>query len=101
MKVVNPLDVNHTITIVPRYYPTETLTLELIEEAIDTKNTVNCTYTEEDSLFKVHFTYDFTGKDKYSIKILEENNVIYRGKLMVSEQNTQDYKQTNGLYYYE
>ena len=101
MKVVDPLVTNHTIVLLPRYYPTETLTLELTEEATGTTTTVANTFSVTDGLFSLSFTYDFTDKDKYTLKLLEAAEVVYRGKLIVTSQTAQEYSQTNGLYYYE
>ena len=38
---------------------------------------------------------------KFQIKITEESEVLYRGKLLVTTQATQTFKASNELYYYE
>ena len=39
--------------------------------------------------------------DKYQLKIDDTNGIIYRGKLIATDQDPQEFKQTNDLYYYE
>ena len=101
MKVVSPLNASHTIILIPRFYPTSTIVLELTEEASNITNTIANSYATTDGLVSINFNYDFTDKDKYSIKVKEGVNVVYRGKLIVTSQVEQEYKQTTGLYYYE
>ena len=101
MKVIDPNNTSHTLVLIPRYYPTNSLTLEITEEASGVSESIANTYSITDGELSIEFTYDFTGKDKYSLKLNENTEVVYRGKLIVTDQQAQDYKLTNGLYYYE
>ena len=100
MKVLNPNNLNHSIKFIPRYYPDFPITLTLKNESTNVETIVNCDYTLVNGLCEVHFDYTFDNKSKFQIKI-EEENVIFRGKLLITDQGTQDYKITKDLYYYE
>ena len=101
MKVVDSLNTTHTIVLIPRYYPTGALTLELTEEATQTLETIVNTYSITDGNLSIVFDYDFTDKDRFMMTIKESAEIVYRGKLMVTSQTPQDYKLTNSLYVYE
>lgn len=101
MKKVLPVDTQQTITVVPRFYPTTDLTISLTEEGTDTTETATNTYTIADGFLNLQVTYDFTDKEKLSIKVEEGTDIVYRGKIIVTDQETQEYKLTDGLYYYE
>lgn len=100
MKVLNPNDTSHTISLIPRYYPDSTVVFTIYNESSKLETIIPNTYTIENGLFTLIFDYTFTDKDKFDIKI-EENSIVYRGKLMITDQGTQEYKLTNDLYYYE
>ena len=100
MKIVNTTDTTHNISLIPRYYPDEVVTFELYNEATKEITVIENTYTIENGVFTLIFDYNFTNKEEYQIK-LEENSIVYRGKLMVTDQRTQEYKLTKDLYYYE
>ena len=100
MKIVNTTDTTHNISLIPRYYPYSAVTFELYNEATKEITIVPNTYSVTNGVFILTFDYTFTDKDKFQIK-LEENSVVYRGKLIVTDQNTQEYKLTDNLYYYE
>ena len=102
MKVIDYTNTTHTLVLIPRYYPTGDIILELTEDATQTLEIVANTYSTTDGNLSVVFDYDFTDKDKYTITLKELTEIVYRGKLIVTDQEPQDYKQTNTLYtYYE
>lgn len=130
MKVINPTAPIHEIKIIPRFNPTSDLLLELLNEETKVSQTIdfkiieyylllqnggilllqNGTYfvnnTESpyyfvDGYLKMNFELNILEGQKFQIKITENNNVIYRGKLMATSQNTQTFKAANNLYYYE
>ena len=47
------------------------------------------------------FDYNFEDKYKYQMKIHESDEDVFRGKILCTTQETQDYKLTKDLYYYE
>lgn len=101
MKVVLPIDTTHLIALIPRYYTSDALVLELYNELKQTKEIVPCIYIIQNGLMTITFDYNFIENDKFTIKISDSNGVIYRDKLIATSQNTQDFKSTKDLYYYE
>jgi hypothetical protein len=99
-KVLDFNDTNHSISLVPRYYPEGAVTFELYNESTKVKTVVSNTYMITNGLFTITFDYTFENKEKYQIK-LEENSIVFRGKLLITDQNTQEYRLTKDLYYYE
>lgn len=101
MKVVLPIDTTHLIALIPRYYTSDALVLELYNEVNQTKEIVPCIYIIQNGLMTITFDYNFIENDKFTIKISDSNGVIYRDKLIATSQTTQDFKSTKDLYYYE
>ena len=101
MKVVNPNDTSHTIDLIPRYYPFNDVTLSLYNEQSKVVSEVDNTYVILNGIMTIDFDFDFTNKEKFEIKITENNNVVYRGKIIATTQDSQDYKMTKDLYFYE
>lgn len=95
MKIVNPADSIHDIVIIPRYYSYENIVLSLNNE------TIACYYTTNDGLLSVNFDYDFVEGDKFKIKIKDSGEVLYSGMIFATSQDTQTFKASNELYYYE
>lgn len=101
MKVVLPIDTTHLIALIPRYYTSDALVLELYNEVKQTKEIVPCIYIIQNGLMTITFDYNFIENDKFTIKISDSSGVIYRDKLIATSQTTQDFKSTKDLYYYE
>ena len=114
MKVVNPENRSHRIAIVSRYNPTGIIKLYLYNKATKVESEIYITlligggsiaYTYDilGGYLYVNFDFEFSESDKFRIKILEENKVIYRGKLIAitKETQTQNYLADNNEYYYE
>lgn len=101
MKVIDPNITNHTLILIPRFTPTTSLTFTLFNEATKESETVSNSYSVTDGKLSLLFTYTFTEDDKRVITLEEGSDVVYRGKLIVTAQESQEYKETNGLYFYE
>lgn len=99
MNVVNPEDSEHTIKLIPRYYPTDAISLSLFNEATQSSETVDNEYTVTDGNFFLTFTYEFTENQRFQIKLKEDSEVVYRGKLISTTQQPQEYKVTQGVYF--
>jgi len=99
MKVVNPNDSEHTLVLIPRYYPAGAITMSLFNETTQVSEDVDNTYVITDGNLFLTFEYTFTENQKFQIK-LEETEIVYRNKLISTSQNPQEYKLTNNLYYY-
>ena len=48
----------------------------------------------------IPFDLEVLESDRYSIKIVEDSNIIYRGNVFCTSQNIQDYKLTKDKYTY-
>jgi hypothetical protein len=101
MIVVQPTILEHQIKVIPRLYPTETLTLSLYNEATKVTESLENIYLVQDGYLYIDFEKVFDESDKYRITIKEENEVIYRGKIKATSQEPQEYQQTKDKYYYE
>jgi hypothetical protein len=99
MKVVNPNDTEHTLQLIPRFYPTDTLVFSLYNEFTKISTDVDNIYVVTDGNLFITFDFDFEDNSKYQIKITENDEVVYRGKLIATTQTPQDYKLTNNVYY--
>jgi len=100
MNVVNPNNTSHTLNLIPRYYSNE-LVLEFQNEATKVSETITNTASTANGILSVSFDYTFIENQKMRVKITDESGVVYRGKLLATSQELEDYKLTNGLYYYE
>lgn len=101
MIVVQPTILEHQIKVIPRLYPTETLILLLYNEATKVTETLSNLYLVQDGYLYIDFEKVFNENDKYKITIYQDTEVIYRGKIKATSQNTQEYQQTKDKYYYE
>lgn len=94
MKVIDPNNTIHTLFFIPRLYIDNVVIFELKNEATKEIIDLDHTYNISNGILQIDFTYTFTNKDKFQIKITQSNEVVYRGKLLITDQNTQDYKIT-------
>ncbi len=99
MTVVNPEDTEHTILIIPRYYPDSGVTLSLYNEATQETETVTNDYEIIDGNMFVNFEFTFSDNANYQLKISEGEEVVYRGKIFATTQDPQDFKLTSNVYY--
>jgi len=105
LKVVNPTDVTHSITLIPRFDNFGLLTLELFNEVTKDKTIVSNIQQLVDGNLIITYDFVFADKDRFQIKITEgpdpdKDPVVYRGKLLATEQNPQDFKLDEGLYFF-
>ncbi len=101
MKIVLPTDSEHDIDLIPRFYPTGAVVLSLYNEVTKVTTTPSNSYVLADGVWTITFTKTFAEDDKYQIKITESGVVLFRGKLLCTNQATETYKLTDGLYFYE
>lgn len=101
MIVLLPTNITHEITFIPRFMPTGILTLELYDETLQTTETIDNAYAYANGLATMTFNLICAESQKFQLKILEDTQVIYRDKIFVTSQNTQEFKVTKDHYYYE
>lgn len=102
MIVVKPTNTNHIVKLIPRFYPLGGIVVELFNEVTKVTNTLENAYLVVDGNLFLDFDFDFIKQQKFQLKIYNESGVIYRGKVLATEQIPQDFTQTKDLYtYYE
>ena len=101
MKVVNPDNTSHSFLFVPRYYDFNELELVLTNPATGVTTEVTNTNVTHNGFTNISFNFTFSNNDKYEVVIKEGEEIVYRGKLIATDQNTQSYKLTAGFYRYE
>lgn len=100
MKVLNPNNTNHTITLQPRFNPTTDLVVEFTNKVSKVISVLENTYTYTTGVLSINFDFTVVESEQYLIKITESGKVIYRGDAFCTSQSTQDYKLTKGKYIY-
>ena len=101
MIVVIPTDFTHNIKLIPRYSPTGALTFITYNESTQESATISNTYVIANGVLTLTFDFTFVEDDKLQFEIQESGTVVFRGKMFATTQVPQDYKLTNGLYFYE
>lgn len=101
MKVVLSTNATHTLSVIPRYYPSLAVVVELKNEVTKDKTEVANSYSILDGEMNIVFDFTFYDKDRYQLKVTEGASVVYRGKIICTDQTPQDFKITNGIYTYE
>ena len=101
MKVVNISDTSHSIEFIPRLYNVIGTTLLLTNEANKEEYTITHTISGSESIITLSFDYTFTEGDRFQIKLSNETEVIYRGRLIATDQTPQNYNATKDYYTYE
>ena len=97
--VIDPNSTTHTLKVIPRFYPSNDITVTLYNESSQEDETLVTTYNVDNNKLVINFTYTFVENDKRQIKIVEGSDVIFRGKLFATSQEPQEYKLTQGVYY--
>tara|TARA_R110000772_G_scaffold33245_2_gene81006 strand:+ start:2117 stop:2422 length:306 start_codon:yes stop_codon:yes gene_type:complete len=100
MKILLPSVTAHEIDLIPRVYPTTALVLSLYNESTKVTTTPANTYVILNGILTISFTATVAEGSKYQIEITENSIVVFRGKVLVTSQTSQEYKLTNGLYFY-
>ena len=98
--VIDPTNSTHTLNVIPRFYPDNAIVVSLYNEASKVTNTPSATYSITNGTLNIDFTFTFVDKDRHQIKVTEGTDVVYRGKLLTTSQEPQDFKLTNDLYIY-
>ena len=104
MKVVDFNDTTHTISLIPRYDVTTNVDAYIFNETTKVQSTLSTiTYAITDGILEIEFDYTFTENGKYQLKLVQNSNgeIVYRGRIIGTDQTPDEYKLTNGLYFYE
>ena len=101
MKVISPSNTNHTFSFVPRFNPKANLTLIIKKEGFETEDILNNSYIFTNGYVDITFYLTVVEGEKYKFEVKEGELTIYKGKLFVTNQDTQHYKQIQDIYIYE
>lgn len=101
MRVINPNDESHTITFVPRDYNIGTTTMTIINEGDKSETEASHVISNDGNYMYVIFDLIVSEGSKYSFKITDESSVVYRGRIIVTDQEPQEYDPTTKYYVYE
>ena len=99
--IVNPNLTNHTIKLVPRFSTSNVLTLTVTDSTLGITTDLTTTYTTGgDYKLALTFDYTFTAESSYQLKLTDDvtNEIVYRGLVLATTQNSQTYKLTDNLY---
>ena len=99
--IVNPNLTTHTIKLVPRFLTSNVLTLTITDSTLGTSTDLTTTYTTGgDYKLALTFDYTFTAENSYQLKLTDSvtNEIVYRGLVLATTQNSQTYKLTDNLY---
>jgi len=99
--IVDPNLSTHTIKIVPRYNPSNALTLTITDSTLGTDTNVTTSYTTGgDYKLSLVFSYTFTDEHSYQLKLTDDvtTEIVYRGLVLATTQTAQDYKLTTNRY---
>jgi hypothetical protein len=100
MKVVDPNDTTHVIDIIPRYYGFVDAVLTLSSLADNVDEAVAYTSVLTNGVLAITFDYDFTERNKYTVKLIEIDEVVWRGQIFATDQATQDFDITKTYFTY-
>lgn len=100
MKVLNPNDTTHEIELIPRYYPLGALKLEFYNETTQEATNLTNIYVINDGIMTISFDLTVSEGEKHQFRLIDGYNIVYRGKIRVTSQETEDFKDTNNAYYY-
>lgn len=99
MKILSPLSENHTITLEPRYFPDDELNCVIVNEYTSEEIEQVPTYIISRGVLFLTFELNGSEFDKFTLKLTENDNVVYRCKLFFTSQNKEEYKVTTDKYY--
>ena len=96
--VVNPNDTTHEIRVIPREYFTGILVVTIVDEWTELSATPDNTYIIDKGYLYVTFDHTFKERDNYRLTMTNDGNIIYRGNIFATSQDTQNFKLSEGVY---
>ena len=97
---VNTNNTTHEVLLTPRYFPCNIIEVHVKDSFKGIDTIVECNYEERNNLLVVIFDYNFEDESNYQIKIIDANSqdLVFRGELLSTTQETQQYSVTNNRY---
>ena len=110
MKVVSPNNIEHEIKLISRSQAAENgINLFLYNEATENEDEIALTYLAGfntyhfvEGYLHILFNFSFEENQRFSVKITDSKGfILYRGKLIATTEETQNFLADNNEYYYE
>lgn len=101
MKVLDPDDTTHSVSFIPRFTPSGAITLEISKEGYQNIETVANSYSITNGIVTIQFDYTVIEGERYAMKLTNASSVVYRGKIMVTGQSSQEYSTSLDYFVYE
>jgi hypothetical protein len=86
MKIIYAENTTHVITLIPRYYPTGSVIVELENQTTRAKGNVTNSYTITDGIMTVTFEIVVKNKDNFYFTISKDGKIIYKGQIIVKDE---------------
>ena len=96
---VEALDI-YALSIIPRYYPTGVVNLNIKDTATGYDNTQEVGYSIVNGVLSFTFELETTNETRYQVTLSEGTEIVYRGIAIYTTQDTQEYLLTNDKYYF-
>jgi len=94
LKILNPDNTTHIITLQPRFEPTAVLVVEFTNKVSKVITIADDIYTYDKGVMNIMFDFTCLEGEQYFIKITKNETVIFRGSIFCTNQEPQDYKIT-------
>ena len=90
----------YALTIVPRYYPTGVLSLNIKDTTTGLNSSQEVSYSILNGALSLMFKLTTTNETRYQLTLSEGTEIVYRGIAIATTQDTQEYQLTKDKYYY-
>jgi len=99
MKILNPIDTEHEIVFIPRFYFDGDVVLSLYNEESSVTTTYDLTPITIDGYVYINFEEAFINNSNFQIKITSDDEIVYRGKLFITDQtDLENYQITKDVF---
>lgn len=88
------------LSIIPRYFPTGALDLNIKDTTTGLDTTQEVGYTILEGVLSFTFSLETISETRYQITLSEGTEIVYRGIAIATTQDTQSYLLTKDKYYY-
>lgn len=96
---IDALDL-YALSIIPRYYPTGVVNLNIKDTTTGYDNTQEVSYSIVNGVLSFTFSLETTNETRYQVTLSEGTEIVYRGIAIYTTQDTQEYQLTNDKYYF-
>ena len=100
--IINPTKASHTLRIIPRFNPSASLVLNIKDTTTNLDEDISLSSYDFPTTGGIQFAFSFEATDetRYQITVRQEKDIVYRGILIATSQDTQEYQLTNDKYYF-